>query len=809
VLQDLRFAVRLLARDRWFSILAIAVMALGIGVNAVGFTIVNAALLRGLPFDEADRLFVLTWQGRGGRRPVSYSDFQYWRAQTRTFAGLAAFRNDAMNLSDGRAFPEQVRGTRITADAFTILRQQPLLGRAFASGDDRPGASPVALLSYRVWKNRYGADPAAIGMTVRINGETAVVAGVMPDRMNFPDDTEVWLPLIPTAAQQARNVRAFNVFGRLKDGVSRKEATAELNMLGKQLAGAYPDVYTNVSAVRVETFTERYVGGAGRVVFLVMMGAVTFVLLIACANVANLLMARSADRARELAVRVAVGASRWRIVRQLLIESVLLGGIGGSVGLGLAAAGVRTMAAAIQDPDKPYWFDFSVDHVVLAYVAAICVVTGILFGLAPALHVLTADVNQSLKDGGRGTAGSRRVRRWSAVMVVGELALTVVLLAGGGLMLRSLLVVYRVDVGMSTERIVTMRMQLAEPKYATPDARRAFFARLEERLSAIPGVDASAVTTALPPFASGQRDFEIEGQPSRGPADSPLNVSTVTIGPGFFAAAGAPMRRGRGFDDRDGGAGAESAIVNERMASRFFAGEDPLGRRIRFRAGSASPGQAAAPWLTIVGVSPTIRHGSASLYGEANPVVYVPYRYDPPASAALLVRTSLPPQTIADAVRRGVQAIDPDQPVFTIQTLDQVIAQDRWPFRVFGTMFTIFALIALVLSAAGLFGVVAYSVTQRRQEIGVRMALGANGRQVMWLILKRGLSQLVIGLGIGLAAAAASSQLLRSVLVGISPTDPITFATIAMVLSIVSVAACLIPARRAARVGPLVALRTD
>ena len=797
VIQDLRFAVRLLTKDRWFTALALTVMALGIGVNAVGFTIVNAAFLRGLPFPDADRLMVLTWQGRSGRRSVAHADFQDWQAQSRTFAGLAAFRNDPMNLSDGRAFPEQVRGTQISADAFAILRQAPMLGRAFTGGDDRPGANRVAILSYRIWKNRYGADPAVIGTAVRVNGEPSEIVGVMPSGMNFPDNTELWIPLVPTEPQRSRTVRMFSVFGRLNDDASRAQASAELNALGQQLVGAYPDAYKDLLGVRVETFTERYIGGAGRVVFLVIMGAVSFVLLIACANVANLLIARSADRARELAVRIALGATRWRIVRQLLIESVLLGCIGGSAGLALASAGVRWVEAAIDDPDKPYWLSFTVDPVVFAYVAAICVATGVLAGLAPALHVARADVNTSLKEGGRGAMGSRRVRRLSAVMVVAELALTVVLLAGGGVMLRSFLSMYRLDIGMRPERVMAMRMQLPESKYATPEARRLFFDRLEERVGTVPGVEASTLTTAVPPFGSGQRDVEIEGRPKRGPNDPPANVSTVTIGRAFFAVTGTAIRRGRGFDDRDGAPGAETAIVNEQMASRFFAGEDPVGRRIRFK----------GPWLTIVGVSPTIRHGGAAQGGEPNPVVYLPYRHDPPTAAALLIRSALPPQTIADAIRRIVQTIDPDQPVFTIQTLEQVMAQDRWPFRVFGAMFATFAAIALMLSSAGLFGVVAYSVTQRTQEIGLRMALGAGARQVSWEIVKRGLWQLALGLAIGLAGAAAASQALRSVLVQVSPTDPLTFAAITAILSIVSVVACLIPARRATRVDPLTALR--
>jgi putative ABC transport system permease protein len=817
VLQDLRFTFRLIAKERWFSALGIVVLALGIGVNAIGFTIVNAAFLRGLPFKDSDRLYVLGWQRHSGGRSVSHAELEDWRAQSRLFTDLAAFRNAAMNLSDDRALPEQVRGTWLTANAFAMLGQPPLLGRDFAPGDSRQSADAVAIISYRVWKNRYGADPNVLGAPLRLNGQAATIIGVMPDSMNFPDNTEVWAPFIPNEAQKARDARALSVFGRLRDGVSLVEAQTELNGIAKRLAAAYPETYKDVAGVRVETFTERYVGGAARIVFLVMMGAVSFVLLIACANVANLLISRSAQRARELAVRIALGATRWRVVRQLLVESVVLGCIGGGIGLLLAATGVQLLDAAVQDPGKPYWITFTMDYVVLGYVAAICVLTGILFGLAPALHVSKTNINDVLKEGGRGHAGDRRVRWLSGVMVVLELALTIVLLAGAGLMIRSFMKLYTLDIGIRTDHLMTMRMHLPESKYATPEARRTFYERLEPRLAAIPGVEGIAVTTAAPPFDSGQRDVEIEGRPVR-TGEEPLNVSAVTISLRFFEVVDLRLRGGRSFHERDGAPGSEAVIINERMAARFFPGEDPIGKRLRFGTGAISSGPARlesgrGPWCTIVGISPTIRHGSTTMGktsgGEPNAVVYLPYRQDPPTAATLLVRSQLPPGSVMDAVRREVQAIDPDQPVFSIQTLDQAVAEDRWPFRVFGGLFAIFGVIALVLSSVGLYAVMAYSVTQRTQEIGVRMALGAEGRQMSWLILKRGLLQLAIGLTIGLAGALALSRVLRTVLVQITPTDPVTFVAITLLLSVVSVAACLLPARRATRVDPLVALRAE
>jgi putative ABC transport system permease protein len=816
MLRDLRFTYRLIVKERWFSAAAIVALALGIGVNAIGFTIVNAAFLRGLPIKDSDRLYMLTWQGRPGRRNVSHADLQDWRTQSRTFTGLAAFRNDRMNISDDRALPEQVRGTKLTANAFSVVGTQPLLGRDFAPGDDRQGAGPVVIIGYSLWKSRYNADPNVLGMPLRLDGQPATIIGVMPDSMRFPDNTDVWAPFIPTAAQQARDARILSVFGRLQDGASQVEAQTELTGIAQRLTAAYPETYKNLAGVRVETFTERYVGGPARIVFLVMMGAVCFVLLIACANVANLTLSRSAHRAREIAVRIAMGATRWRIVRQLLLESVVFGLIGGGLGLFLAVAGAQVLDAAVQDPDKPYWITFTVDYVVFGYVAAICVLTGILFGLAPALHVSKANINEVLKEGGRGSVGTRRARWFSGTMVVVELALTIVLLAGAGLMIRSFMKLYTLDIGIRTEHLMTMRMQLPETKYATPETRRLFYDRIEPRLAAIPGVEAVAVTTSVPPLGSAERSLEIDGQPPRKPEDQPQNVLTVTISSRFFEVVGVQVVRGRPFHDTDGTLGGETAIINERAAAQFFPGVDPIGKRIRFTprentSGGFAPARPEASreiWRTIVGMSPSILHDSTR-GAEPNAVVYLPHRQAPPASATLLVRSALPAGSVMAAVRREVQAIDQDQPVFTVQTLDQMLAQERWPFRVFGGLFAILAAIALVLSSVGLYAVMAYSVTQRTQEIGVRMALGAAGRDVSWLILKRGLIQLALGLTIGLGGALALSRVLRTVLVQITPTDPVTFASITILLTIVSITACLLPARRATRVDPLAALRAE
>ncbi|HSC26865.1 MAG TPA: FtsX-like permease family protein, partial [Vicinamibacterales bacterium] len=518
-------------------------------------------------------------------------------------------------------------------------------------------------------------------------------------------------------------------------------------------------------------------------------------------------LSRSANRTREVAVRIALGATRWRVARQLLIESVLLGIVGGAIGLLLSLGGVRVFDAAVEGSGKPYWIVFSLDWTVFGFLAAICVLTGILFGFAPALHVSRTNVNEVLKEGGRGATGGRRARWFSGTLVVVELALTIVLLVGAGLMVRSFLKVYTIDIGISTEKLMSMRLQLPSAKYETPEARLAFYDRLAPKLASLPGVEAVAFTTSVPPQGGGRRTLEIDGALQDSQGDQKPDAVVITISPGFFDAVGVRLTRGRDFHETDGAPGSETAIVNDRFAARFFPGEDPIGRRFRFAAAQSQQGPPPM-WRTIVGVSPSIRHNSPE-DPEPAAAVYVPHRQDPPGGAAVLVRSALAPATIMHAVSREVQAVDQDQPVFAVQTLEEMLVRQRWPFRVFGSLFAIFAAIALVLSAVGLYAVMAYAVTVRTSEIGVRMALGAEARQVSWLVLRQGLIQLTIGLSLGLLGAYFVSNVLRTLLVQITPTDPVTFTVITMLVTLVALAACLLPARRATRVDPLVALRTE
>ena len=808
--QDIRFAVRLLVKDRWFTAVAVIALALGIGVNATVFTFVNAVLIRGLPINDPDRVMVVgTRDARLRDRGMSYLDFEDYRRATRTFSGLAAFSGSIMNVSDEGRTPERFQGPFISAPAFKLIGQRPQLGRDFLPEDDRPGAPAVVILGNGIWKNRYGSDPSIIGRSIKINDIVSTVIGVMPEGFKFPNNADLWLPLahMPRLAEQKRDNRNVEAFGKLADGVTHAQAQSEMNTIAGQLRHDYPDTNKDVTA-SVMTFNERQNGGPIRLVFLSLMGAVAFVLLIACANVANLLLARSATRAREMSVRISLGATRWRIVRQLLVESVLLSMVSGLFGLALASVGVRLFDAATQDVGKPYWIQFTMDAQVFAFFAAVCLGTGIVFGLAPALHVSKTDLNEVLKEGGRSGSSGVRTRRWTSVLIVAELALTLVLLAGAGLMMRSFLTLYRLDVGVDTAHLLTMRLALPAQKYPTIESRRAFFERLDQRIAGISGIQAGMITTNMPLGGGNGRLLAVEGRPLAAGEQAP-SVTQVMIGPRYFETLGLRIVRGRGFDDLDGTAGHETAIVNQRFATMHFGAEDPLGRRIKLTPdGALVPGAAVPTWVTIVGVSPSIRQANLQ-EPQPDPVAYIPLRSQAPGFAMLMIRAGGDAASLTSLMREEVRAIDPDLPIFDIKTMDQQLAQARWPFRVFGSMFAIFALIALALSAVGLYAVTAYSVAQRTQEIGVRMALGAQAPQVWWLVVRRGLVQLATGLGIGLAGAFGVGQLLKSLLVQTSTRDPLTLTSIVLLLMLVSVLASFWPARRATRLDPVAALRNE
>ena len=809
LLQDLRFAARLLVKDRWFTAVAVVALALGIGVNATVFTFVNAVLIRGLPFNDPDRIMSIAERNmaRGTDMGVSYLDFEDVRQAQKSFSGLAAFNGSTMNVSDEGRVPERYQGPYISANAFGLIGQRPLLGRDFLPEDDKAGAPAVAILGNSIWKLRYGADPAILGRTIRINDVPTTVVGVMPEGMKFPFGADLWLPLSQMAnltTQKRSQHFALQVFGRLADGATEKGAQSELSGIAARLAHDFPDTNKDIG-VTVMDFNERTNGGPIKLIFLSLMGAVAFVLLIACANVANLLLARSAQRVREVGVRVSLGATRWRIVRQLLVESVLLAALSGVLGFLIALGGTRWFEAITQDVGKPYWIHFTMDGRVFAFFAAICLATGVVFGLAPALHISRTDINEVLKEsGGRSGSGGIRARRWSGALIVVVVALTLVLLAGAGYMMRSFLTLYRLDVGVETSRLLTLNMVLPDRKYPTPEQRAAFYHRLDERLAAIGSIRGGTIATNAPAGGGQQYRLAIDGRPT--PAgEQPPQVSRVVVGPRYFDAVGLTLRRGRVFADTDGATGHEVAIVNQRFATMHFANEDPIGRRIKLA--TDPPASPEPAWMTIVGVTPNVRQRSLQ-EPDPDPVVYVPYRSAPLPFMMMIVRAQGQPGSLASTLREEVRALDADLPLFGIRTLDESLAQQRWAFRVFGTMFAMFATIALVLSAVGLYAITAYSVAQRTQEIGVRMALGAQAPQVWWLVIRRSLVQLAAGLAIGIAGAFGVGALLRSIVLG-SANDPLTLAAIATLFVGVSLAACFWPARRATRLDPVSALRYE
>jgi predicted permease len=787
-------------------------------VNTTVFTLVNAVLLRGLPFDQPDRIVSIAGtDARGRPTGVSRLDFLDWSENNRAFAGLTLTVATSLNVSDpgeGGRPPEQFQGTYNSANMFHLIGQRPILGRDFRPEDDQVGAAPTVIISYTLWKNRYNGDPGILTRTIRVNSLAASVIGVMPADVKFPINNELWMPvsqIAPELRQSKRNARNFQAIGRLGDGVTLAQAAAEIQTRSARLSRDYPDTNKDYKP-NVVTFNEWIAGPQLRLIFLSLMGAVVFVLLIACANVANLLLGRATRRSREIAVRVSLGASRWRIIRQLLVESLLLSSIGGVLGLGLAILGIKWFDAQVTtDIGKPYWMTFTMDPIVFVFLGTICLATGVLFGLAPALHVSKTDLNEVMKEGGggRGGTGGPRARRWTSALIVVEIALTLVLLAGAGFMMRSFLALYRMDLGIDSSRLLTMRLSLPLGRYPKPEPRTLLFQRLAERLRGVSAIQASAVTSNLPMLGGFLRQLTVEGRPDR-PGERPPDVTVVSVGAAYFDTLGMKMVRGRTLNDSDGTPGHEAVLVNQRFVAMHFPGEDPVGQRIRLVDATPARVYDATPPLsaTIVGVVPTVRQRNFQ-EPDPDPVAYVPYRTDPQRFVFLVVRGQGDPAALTSLVREQMRAIEPDLPLFGILTLDQMLAQMRFSFRVFGSMFAIFAVIALLLSAVGLYAVTAYGVSQRTAEIGVRMALGAQSSQVLWLMMRQALWQLAVGLPIGVAGAFAVGRLLQSVLAQTNGHDPLTVAGIAALMVVVSIAACFWPARRATRLDPVAALRNE
>jgi predicted permease len=799
---DVRFAMRLFARQRGSTLAALTALALGLASGTVVFTIVNAMVLRGLPVEDPDRIVSFAHEGTGVVLNVSYREIEDWRGASRAFAGVAGYSGNAAIVGDGERSPEVFYGSYISADAFRLIGERPILGRDFTAADDVPGAPPVVLLGHTIWTTRYGGDPATVGRTIRVNNAPATVIGVMAEGFRFPLIDELWQPLgaMPRLDRERRDARVLRAFGRLADHVSLRQAQSELDAVAGRLAKEYPATNGATRPV-VGPFT----GKADHPMFLALSGAVAFVMLIACANVANLLLARSIRRAQEVSIRAALGATRWRIIRQALIESALLAVMAGLLGLALAAAGTRLFARAVSGIPFAYWYHerWTLDPRVFGFLAAACLAVAFVTGLVPALHLSKPDVNDALKDGSRTLGRGMTTRRWTGALLIAEMAFTLTLLAGAGLMMRSFLAVYRADAIVDASNVLSVSVRLTNEKYPTPEHRIAFLRRLEERFASVGPLSTSTIASTVPFIGAPMWQLAIDGR-DPAPEARPPRVSFVTIGSRYFETLGLRLLRGRSFTASAGAPGHESAIVSQRFVELFFPTEDPIGRRIRL----TNPNLPDTPSVaaTIVGVSPTVRQ---QYMAEIDPVVYLPNRANPGTSAMLMIRSASDPNAVAPLVRDEVRQLDPDLPVHRVTPLATLMAQSRWGHRVFGGMIAVFAVIALVLAGVGLYAVTAYAVTQRTQEIGLRMALGARTVQVVWLFLRRVVRQLALGAAIGLAGAIAVGRLLRTMLVRTSPTDAATLLCVAALLGIVAVAACLWPSFRAARLDPTMALRHE
>jgi putative ABC transport system permease protein len=793
LLQDLRFGLRLLLRQPAFTLLVVLTLALGIGANTSIFSVVNGVLLSPLPYPAPERL-VAVWGHHPdiGRESASLPDFLDWREGARSFEQLAAWFPTLYNVT-GEGEPERVVGVRTTANFFQTLGISPARGRAFDRGEDREGKTTVVVLSHGFWKRRMGEDPAALGRTLTLNGVPHTVIGIAPESFRFNPDAEMWVPL-PMDTQSNRRSDFLRVIGRLAPSATVEQAQEELRAVMRRLAEQYPDTNARWTVEAVSLHEDLV--GESRPALLIFMGAVGLVLLIACANVANLMLARSARRQRELAVRAALGASRLRLVRQMLTESILLALMGGGLGLLLAVWGIDGLRAAGLDL-VPGQTEIGIDEQVLAFTVGLSLVTGVLFGLAPALRLPGSNLDDTLRAGARGLTGGMGLRQLRGLLVLGEVALALVLLVGAALLLRSFDRLQRVDTGFEPEGVLTLRLLLPASKYPGDPQLAAFYEQLTERVAALPGVEAAGIINAVP-LASGTpyNTFTIQG---RAPDPNAVeDAETFSVSPGYFRSLGIPLRSGRLLESQDGASAQPVALINETMARRFWAGRDPLGARVSLD---------ATNWFTVVGIVGDVRN--AALQKEPHAQLYFPASQLPRRAMFLAVRTTGEPMGLVGSLRREVSTLDPDLPLADIATMEQRLGRAAAKPRVNVLLLGGFAAVALLLAGIGIYGVISQMVVQRTREIGIRMALGARQRDVLRLMILQGMTPALVGIALGLAVAWASSRLMAKLLYGVSATDPVSFFTVPIFLAAVAFLAAWLPARRARRVDPTEALRQE
>jgi putative ABC transport system permease protein len=801
--QDIKYGVRVLLKNPGVTFVAVLALALGIGANTAIFSVVNAVLLRPLPYDKPEQLIVmLSVNAKRGltQHSFSFPNFADYRSQNSSFEALTAYTGMSAALAEGQS-PEQLQGASATIDVFKVLGTKPLLGRTFMPEDERPGGAPVTVISYGLWQRYFGSDPGIIGRQIKLDGRDKTIIGVLPADFKFQfvnDPPEFWTPMDPAdEMNKQRGASYIQVLGRLKPNVTIQQAETELKSIAARLEQQYQEDNAGRS-VQLVSAHEQMVGEL-RPTLLVLLGAVAFVLLIACANVANLLLARAAGRGREIAIRTALGAGRLRIIRQLLTESVLLSTLGGGLGLLLAIWGIDLLGSMVP-ANVPRFSETRLDLPVLAFTLGATLLTGLIFGLAPALSASKLDLNEALKEGGRSASEGRARNRMRGLLIISEVALSLVLLVGAGLLIKSFMHLRNTNPGFNPDRVLTASLSLPSIKYKEDEQIVRFFQQAIARTAQIPGVE--AVGTIMPLPFSGNAisiSFNIDGQPEPAPGEEPVSGARI-ISPDYLRAMSIPVIKGRAFTEQDKADAPKVILINETLARKFFPNEDPIGKRLNLGINNIKG--------EIVGVVGDVR--SSQLTKEAGPEFYVPDQYAAFGYASLVVRTSSDdPATIAPALRSAIQEIDKDQPLYEVRTMNSLVADSIARQRFSMMLIALFAVLALTLAAVGIFGVMSFLVTQRTHEIGIRMALGAQDSDVLKMIVRQGMALTLAGIAIGLVAAFALTRVMSGLLYGVSATDPLTFIVVSALLAAVALLACYIPARRATRVDPMVALRYE
>ncbi|HEV3218841.1 MAG TPA: ABC transporter permease [Candidatus Acidoferrales bacterium] len=805
-LQDVRFALRMLRKNPGFTAIAVLTLALGIGANTAIFSVVYAVLLQPLPYKESSRLiFVNETTPRVGDVSVSYPNFLDWRADSRAFSQMAAAHQVSFSLA-GVDQPENINGDAVSPNFLSMLGIHPFLGRDFEASEEKPGTPPVLMLSYSLWQSRLGGDPNALGKTITLDGRNFTIVGVLPPNYRSPDKTDVLLPIGTWASDddesKDRGSRGDMIaIGRLAPGASLAQARVEMEGIAARLAKEYPEDNDRFG-IALKPFRDVFVGDMEPAI-VVLSAAVLFVLLIACANVANLFLVRGATRTREIALRIAFGAARGRIIRQMLTESFVLALFGGALGLALAVNGIHGMAQLITQ-DMLSGAVVRVNGPVLLFMAAVVVLAAFIFGLAPAAHLANPNVQSELKEGGRSVSASAAQNRMRGILAVSEISLALILLIGAGLMMKSLYRLMSVDPGFRADHVLKMEMDLRTQQYDKDPAIRTFWNQVLARVRALPGVESAAVGTHIPlTDEHGRSDITVEGMVEPSPGSYP-HPDRHEVSSGYIEGLGISLLRGRTFSESDKDGAPLVAMVNEKFAKQFFANQDPIGKRFMFGRKAATKNPV---WLTIVGVV-----SDTKMYGLANPArleVYESSLQNTDNDMTLLVRSNVDPAALTSAIRGVVSSIDKDQPIFKISTMNQVVTDSVSTRRITLILLGLFSGLALILATIGIYGVISYSVSQRTHEIGIRMALGAHRGDVLRMVLASGGKIAIAGIAIGLAAAFGLTRLMASLLFSVSAFDPLTFAGVAILLTIVALAACYIPARRAMRVDPMVALRYE